>query len=175
MVQIIDRTISVICQLCGFLAGAAILVLAGLVISSITSRAMGIYVPGLTDYAAYCLAWAGALGMAYTFGQHGHIRVEMLVDRMRGRVRYVFELGVLLLATVMVTYLAWFLVKMTYTSWVYEDRSDGSDEIMIWIPQVPFAVGFSLFALVLILAVVRAVLRGDLEGLAATKQSESWE
>ncbi len=175
MVQVIDTAISVICRFCGFLAGTAILVLAGLVIASIASRALGIYVPGLTDYAAYCLAWAGALGMAYTFGQHGHIRVEMLVDRMRGRLRYLFEVGVLLLATVMVSYLAWFLVKMTYTSWVYEDRSDGSDEILIWIPQVPFAAGFVLFAVVLILAAVRAILRGDLEGLAATKQSENWE
>lgn len=175
MVQFIDTVISTICRLCGFLAGTAILVLAGLVIASITSRALGIYVPGLTDYAAYCLAWAGALGMAYTFGEHGHIRVEMLMDRMRGKVRYVCELGVLALATAMVTYLAWFLIKMTYTSWIYEDRSDGSDEILIWIPQVPFAAGFSLFALVLILAVVRAILRGDLEGLAATRQSESWE
>ncbi len=175
MVQVIDTAISVICRFCGFLAGTAILVLTGLVIASIASRALGIYVPGLTDYAAYCLAWAGALGMAYTFGQHGHIRVEMLVDRMRGRLRYFFEVGVLLLATVMVSYLAWFLVKMTYTSWVYEDRSDGSDEILIWIPQVPFAAGFVLFAVVLILAAVRAILRGDLEGLAATKQSENWE
>ncbi len=175
MAESIDVVIVSICRLCGFLAALAILVLTGLVMTSIASRAVGIYVPGLTDFAAYCLAWAGSLGMAYTFGQHGHIRVGMLVDTLRGKLRYVFEVAVLALATAMVMYLAWYLVKMAHTSWVYEDRSDGSDEILIWIPQVPFAVGFCLFALVLILAVLRALLRGDLEGLAATKQSESWE
>jgi len=175
LVEILDKIILIICRLCGFLAALAIVILTGLVVTSIVSRAIGTYVPGLTDYAAYCLAWAGSLGMAYTFGQHGHIRVEMLVDQMRGKLRYVFELAVLLLAALMASYLAWFLIKMTYTSWTYEDRSDGSDEILIWIPQVPFAAGFSLFALVLIFAVLRALLRGDLEGLAATKQSESWE
>ncbi|WP_282607132.1 TRAP transporter small permease [Pelagibius sp. Alg239-R121] len=147
----------------------------GLVVVSIGSRAVGVYVPGLTDYAAYCLAWAGALGMAYTFGQHGHIRVEMLVDQMHGRRRYWFELCVLTLATAMTVYLSYFLVKMTHTSWLYEDRSDGSDEILIWIPQVPFAAGFCLFSLVLVLAFIKALIRRDLEGLAATKKSESWE
>lgn len=175
MADSLDRIILLICRLCGLLAALAILVLTGLVMTSIASRALGVYVPGLTDFAAYCLAWAGSLGMAYTFGQHGHIRVEMIVNNMSGKLRYVFKVGVLILATAMVTYLSWYLVKMTHTSWVYEDRSDGSDEILIWIPQVPFAVGFCLFALVLILAVLRTLMRGDLEGLAARKQSESWE
>lgn len=175
MADAIDTAIAWICRSCGFLAAAAILVLAGLVLASIVSRAIGVYVPGLTDFAAYCLAWAGALGMSYTFSRHAHIRVEILVTRMQGRARYIFELGVLLIATFMTTYLSWYLVKMTRTSWLYQDRSDGSDEILIWIPQVPFAAGFCLFSLVLILAVLRAMLRGDLQGLAATKQPVSWE
>ncbi len=175
MLGSVDKLISLICRLCGFLAAGAILILAGLVVVSIGSRAIGVYVPGLTDYAAYCLAWAGALGMAYTFGQHGHIRVEMLVDRMRGRQRYWFELSVLALATAMTLYLAFYLVKMAHTSWLYEDRSDGSDEILIWIPQLPFAIGFCLFAFVLVLALIKALIRRDLEGLAAAKPSESWE
>lgn len=175
MQSVLDKMIHVICRLCGALAAIAIVVLACLVVVSIVSRAMGVYVAGLTDYAAYCLAWAGALGMAYTFGQHGHIRVEMLVDQMRGKTRYWFEVAVLALATAMTVYLAFYLVRMTHTSWVYEDRSDGSDEILIWIPQAPFAAGFCIFGLILTLALIRALVRRDLDGLAASKKIESWE
>ena len=175
MAASIDRLIKVLCRLCGLLAALVLVVLAGLVVVSIASRAMGIYVPGLTDYAAYCLAWAGALGMTYTFGEHGHIRVEMLVDSLGGKLRYGLEVGVLGLAAAVVSYLAFYLTRMTWTSYEFQDRSDGSDEILIWIPQAPFAAGFILFAAVLVLAFARAILRGDLEGLAATKQAESWE
>ncbi len=175
MVELLDQSIKLICRLCGFLAALVLVILAGLVITSICSRAIGVYVPGLTDYAAYCLAWAGALGMTYTFGEHGHIRVEMLVDNLSGKTRYILELAMLVVAAFMVSYLSYFLIKMTLTSYDFQDRSDGSDEILIWIPQTPFALGFTLFAIVLVMAVLRAALRGDLEGLAATKQAESWE
>ncbi|MGC3939879.1 TRAP transporter small permease [Roseobacter sp. EG26] len=175
MQELIGRSIQAICNLCGGLAALSILLLTGLVVTSVISRAIGVYVPGLTDYAAYCLAGAGAMGMAYTFGQHGHIRVEMIVDRLPARSRYVLEVLILAISAAMASYLAFYLVRMTHTSWIYEDRSDGSDEILIWIPQVPFAVGFCLFALVLLLALIRALLRGDLHGLAAEHKSESWE
>ncbi|WP_299667793.1 TRAP transporter small permease [uncultured Ruegeria sp.] len=175
MQDLIGRSIDVISRLCGALAAAAIIILTGLVVTSVVSRTLGIYVPGLTDYAAYCLASAGAMGMAYTFGQHGHIRVEMIIDQLSSGPRYVLEVLVLALSAAMTTYLAYFLVRMAHTSWLYEDRSDGSDEILIWIPQAPFALGFCLFAFVLVLALIRALIRRDLQGLAAEHKSESWE
>lgn len=175
MQDMLSRTIDTICRVCGVLAAIAILILTGLVITSVVSRTLGIYVPGLTDYAAYCLASAGAMGMAYTFGQHGHIRVEMVVDQLPARPRYLLEVSILALSSLMTCYLAYYLLRMTHTSWLYEDRSDGSDEILIWIPQVPFAFGFCLFALVLVLALIRALIRRDLQGLAAEHKAESWE
>lgn len=175
MQELIGQVIAIISRACGALAALAILILTGLVITSVVSRALGIYVPGLTDYAAYCLACAGAMGMAYTFGQHGHIRVEMIVDHLPSGPRYVVEVLILAISAAMTCYLAYYLVRMTHTSWLYEDRSDGSDEILVWIPQAPFAFGFCLFAVVLVLALVRAVIRRDLQGLAAEHKSESWE
>lgn len=174
-VQPLETAIQGLCRLCGLLAALIVVALALLVALSIASRAIGVYVPGLTDYAAYCLASAGTLGMAYTFGQRGHIRVALLVDLLRGRARYWLEVSVLALATAMAGYLAFYLVRMTYVSWIYKDRSDGSDEILIWIPQAPFAFGACLFALVLLLALARALLRRDLEGLLGGETREGWD
>ncbi len=175
MIRALDLAILWICRLSGLIAALTIVVLAGLVAASIVSRLMGVYVAGLTDYSAYCLAVAAAFGMAYAFGAHGHIRVELLVDQLQGGVRYCLEVGVLAVATAMVAYLAWYLVRMTFVSLDFQDRSDGSDEILIWIPQAPFAVGFTLFAVVLVLALLRAILRRDLKGLAAERIAKSWD
>ncbi len=92
------------------------LALTALVTLSIASRALGIYVPGLTDYSAYCLASAGTLGMAYTFGERGHIRVEMLVEQLHGRARFRLEVSALFLTTAMALYMAFYLARMTYVS-----------------------------------------------------------
>ncbi|MEM8853694.1 MAG: TRAP transporter small permease [Pseudomonadota bacterium] len=175
MARILDKTIAAIAMVCGAVAALTILVLAGFVLASIVSRLAGLYVPGLTDYAGYCLAIAGAFGMSYTFAQHGHIRVEVLLDRLRGRVRFVLEIAVLLLSTAMAIYLARYLILMTLVSYDFQDRSDGSDEILIYVPQIPFAAGFFLFAVVLVLASVRALVRGNLTGLAAARQTERWD
>ena len=175
MLRALDRAIVWTCRLSGLIAALTILALAGLVAASIVSRLLGIYVAGLTDYSAYCLAIAGAFGMAYAFGERGHIRVELLLDRFRGRARYLLEVAILGLATAMVTFLAWYLVRMTRVSLDFQDRSDGSDEILIWIPQAPFAAGMTVFAIVLVLALLRALLRGDLRGLAAERKTEDWE
>ncbi len=174
-IEPLEAAIHRLCRLCGLLAALILLALALLVALSIVSRALGIYVPGLTDYAAYCLASAGTLGLAYTFGQQGHIRVALLVDQFRGRPRYWLEVSILGLAAAMAGYMAFYLVRMTYVSWIYEDRSDGSDEILIWIPQTPFALGACLFALVLLLALMRALLRRDLKGLLDSDTREDWD
>ena len=77
---------------CGALAGAFIVLIGILVLINIGSRIVGAFVPGMTEGAGYCMAAAGALGLAYTFGEHGHIRVTMLVQRLRGRrTRFVVE------------------------------------------------------------------------------------
>ncbi len=161
MLELLDRKLNRIYDLSGYLAAVAILLIAVLVMINIISRAVGAFVPGLTESAGYCMAAAGSLGMAHTLGQGGHIRVAMLLERLRGKGRFAVELWALLLASGLSVYLAVFLVKMVYVSWLFEDRSDGSDEILIWIPQVPAALGFLLFAICLVHASVKSIATGQ--------------
>src|SRR3546814_4015032 len=76
----------------GALAGVSLVAIGVLVMLSIVTRLLGIYVAGLTDYAGYAMASASFLALAYTFGQGGHIRVELVLQRLSGRRR---RLGVL--------------------------------------------------------------------------------
>jgi TRAP-type C4-dicarboxylate transport system permease small subunit len=162
----VDRALTSLYRLCGMFAALFIVAIVGVVIVRILSRLFGFYVAGLAEYAGYSLAISGALGLAYTFGEHGHIRVEMLIEKLRDRSRFRLEVFVLALAAAFASYVAWFTIKLAYVSWLYDDHSSKSDEIFLAIPQAPFALGFTLFAVCLIHTLVRVLLTGELGGLA---------
>ncbi len=163
MLAKIDSSLHALYRLCGFVAAAFIVLIACLVLVNIGSRLMGSFVPGMTEGAGYSMAAAGALGLAYTFGEHGHIRVTMLIGRLRGRARFGLEAWALIVAAGLSCYLGYYLLRMVYVSHLYEDRSDGSDELLIWIPQVPMAFGFAVFAVALVHAVISGLAKGDID------------
>ena len=154
MLARIDSGLKALYCWCGYLAAGFIVLIGCLVLINIGSRLLGTFVPGMTEGAGYCMAAAGALGLAYTFGEHGHIRVTMLIGRLRGSFRYAMELFALVLATISSCYLAYYLLRMVMVSYDFGDRSDGSDELFIWIPQAPMAFGFLVFAVSLVHAVL---------------------
>ena len=162
MLARIDHSLHTIYRWCGYLAAGFIVLIGVLVLVNIVSRLIGAFVPGMTEGAGYCMAAAGALGLAYTFGEHGHIRVTILIGRLRGRARYVMELWALGIAAAFSCYLGYYLLRMVYISHLFEDRSDGSDELLIWIPQVPMAFGFAVFAVSLVHAVVIGLATGEI-------------
>ena len=163
MIAKIDGALHMLYRWCGYLAGGFIVLIGILVLINIVSRLMNAFIPGMTEGAGYCMAAAGALGLAYTFGEHGHIRVTMLIGQLRGGARYGIELAALLTAAALSSYLAWYVVRMVFVSYDFGDRSDGSDELLIWIPQVPMALGFVVFAISLVHAVFAGWAREQAE------------
>ena len=167
----LDNLLNRLYYYCGIAAAFFIALIAVLVIVSIGARLLGVFVPGMTESAGYCLAISGSLGLAYTFGQRGHIRVEMLIGRLRSKVRFWVEMFVLLSATGFSSYLAFYLLKMVVVSHDFGDRSDGSDEMLIWIPQAPMALGFTLFAICLFHAFVKAMVTRNIDHLQSASDA----
>ena len=157
----VDRALNRLYAACGAIAALAIVVIAVLVAASITTRLLRIYVGGLTEGAGYAMAAAGTFGLAYTFGTGGHIRVDLVLSRLSAKARNVAEFIALVLTTVALGYLAWFMVRMVRISWKFGDLSDGSDGLPLWLPQFPAALGFSIFAVALLHHLIRFCLTGD--------------
>jgi TRAP-type C4-dicarboxylate transport system permease small subunit len=153
----IDRGLYRLYRLCGFLAAIFLVTLGLLVLASIVSRLFGVYLPGVAEYSGYAMAAASFLALAYTFGEGGHIRVELVLSRLAPGPRRVFELWCLGVASAVGVYLAWFMVRLAWTSWRFEERSEGSDAILIWMPQAPVALGAVLFAICLVHALLHRV------------------
>ena len=68
----------------GAVAGLGLIAIAVLVLLSIITRLLGLYVPGLTVYAGYAMATSSFLALAYTFGKGGHIRVALFIEKLSG-------------------------------------------------------------------------------------------
>lgn len=144
----LDRHLRRLALACGLAAAACIVLLGLLVLVSIASRLAGVYIGGLTEGAGYCMAAAGSLGLAYTFLEGEHIRVDIVLNRLPARARLRFEQLAVVITAALSCFLAWYVVRMALLSYDYGDISDGSDALPLWLPQLPVAAGFTIFALI---------------------------
>ena len=55
------------------------------------------------------------------------------------------EIWCLFVATFFSGFLSFYFVKMLKISFNFQERSEGADEILIWIPQVSVALGSTIF------------------------------
>ena len=91
------------------------------------------------------MAAASFLALAYTFGEKGHIRITLFLEKSNKTIRRYLEIWCLSIATFFSGFLSFYFLKMLMISFNFQERSEGADEILIWIPQVPVALGSSIF------------------------------
>ena len=139
------------------ISGALLVFLCCLVLYSISSRMFGFYAGGATDVAGYVMATSTFMALAYTFRTKGHIRVALLIEFFTGKTRQYIEILCLAIMTGVSCFLAYYMIRLVYDSWDFGEHSEGADAILIWIPQLPVAIGATLLAI--------SVLHTFIEGL----------
>lgn len=107
------------------------------------------------------MAAASFLALAYTFHEGGHIRVEMLISRLPPKYRYIAEIWGLGVASCVCLYLTWFMFRLAYFSWEFEERSEGADAILLWKPQLVVVAGSVLLAVAVIHHFVKCLFNRD--------------
>lgn len=112
-----------------------------MVLTSILGRLLGFHLPGTDAYAGYSMAAASFLALAHTLKKNEHIRVSLVIGRLKGRSRHALELWALGAAVLLAALFAWFSVRLAWLSRVYNDVSTSSDATPLWIPQIAMAVG----------------------------------
>jgi len=91
------------------------------------------------------MAAASFFALAYTFIEGGHIRITLFLEKTVNLKRYILELWCLIVASYFSGYLAFYFIKMLIISYKFQERSEGADEILIWIPQTSVALGSTVF------------------------------
>jgi TRAP-type C4-dicarboxylate transport system permease small subunit len=134
-------------------AWLAALMMVGLlvmVLLSIAGRQLNFHLPGTDAYAGYLMAGAGFLALAHTLKRGEHIRVTLLLQALKGRARRVIEIWSLSVAVLLSAAFAFYSVKLSWQSRVFNDISTSNDATPLWIPQLGMAIGAVLLTVALI-------------------------
>lgn len=159
----LDRALERLYTGSGYVAAFFLAAIGVLVCANIVSRLLSGYVPGLTQYSGYAMAASSFFGLAYTFQHNEHIRVEMLLSHLCGRARWLAELWCLSVATVVAGFLAWYLGRLVYFSWIFQERSEGADATLLWIPQSGAMLGAVVLTVCVLHRLVRTIANPDVE------------
>lgn len=134
----------------GWLAAVFMIGVLLMVLLSILSRLLGFYVAGTDAYAGYAMAGAGFLALAHTLKHNEHIRVTLIIGKLRGGARRGMELWALSVAVLMAGALSWFSWRLVWQSHSFQDISTASDATPLWIPQILMALGCTVLLIALL-------------------------
>lgn len=156
----------------GVAAAVFLALIAALVLAQIVGRLFGFLVPGADDLASYSLVATSFLALAYTLRAGGHIRVELLLQRLPARARRPAEVLALALGAAITGYFAWYTIELVMLSRRFGDMSQGVLPIPLWLPQSAMALGLIILAIAFVDELVR-VLRGQPASYQEAKAAEA--
>ena len=145
MPESLDKSLNKIYKFSGYIAATFLILVAVFILIGISSRIFGFYIRGLAEYSGYCMAAASFFALAYTFVEGGHIRITLFLEKLSGKYKLFVETWCLSMASIFSGYLAFYFIKMLIVSYKFQERSEGADEILIWIPQTSVAIGSTIF------------------------------
>ena len=155
----IDNYLRNLYRLSGYVAAVFLILVATFILIGIASRIFGFYIRGLAEYSGYCMAASSFLALAYTFGEKGHIRITLFLEKSKKSIRRLLELWCLFVATFFSGFLSFYFIKMLLISIKFQERSEGADEILIWIPQVSVALGSTIIFICVIHNFILLILK----------------
>ena len=145
MFETLNRNLNKLYKLSGYVAAIFLIFVAVFILIGISSRIFGFYIRGLAEYSGYCMAAASFFALSYTFVEGGHIRITLFLEKLSGIKKKIFETWCLSVASFFSGYLSFYFIKMLIISYKFQERSEGADEILIWIPQTSVAIGSTIF------------------------------
>lgn len=147
----------------GWLAGLFLLAIFLLMMAMSLGR-LPILRLNVTDgdqFVAWCMAAVAFLGLAHTFRSGEMIRVGLLIDRLSGRTRRVFEIASLALGLAFIGFFAWHAVGFVRDSFRFDDMAQGVLPVPLWIPQLGYVSGLLILAVAFLDEFVHVLRGGD--------------
>ena len=141
MINKINYFLKSIYKISGYIAAVFLILVAVFILTGITSRIFGFYIRGLSEYSGYSMAASSFFALAYTFYEKAHIRITLFLEKLKSNNKKFAEIWGLSVASFFSGFMAFYFIKMTIISIKFEERSEGADEILIWIPQSAVAMG----------------------------------
>jgi len=145
MINSINNFLKFTYKISGYIAAIFLILVAVFILTGISSRIFGFYIRGLAEYSGYCMGASSFFALAYTFYDKAHIRITLFIEKIESKKRRFAEIWCLSVASFFSGFMAYYFIKMVIISVKFEERSEGADEILIWIPQSSLAIGSFVF------------------------------
>jgi TRAP-type C4-dicarboxylate transport system permease small subunit len=120
------------------------------------------------EFSAYMLVALSFLGLAYTWREGGHVRIEVLVSRFRGRLYDWVRLIGLILTFIFMIELDRAACKMIVYALKINLRSSTWLMFPLFWPQLTVFIGFVLLTLLLVIDIIRVGVK-----IRAGKEAEA--
>ena len=159
MIKQINKNLSILYIGSGYLAAFFLVAVLLFILTGISSRIFGFYIRGLSEYSGYSMAASSFFALSYTFYDKAHIRITLFLEKLKTANQRLAEIWCLFIATIFSGFLAFYFAKMTLISIKFEERSEGADEILIWIPQSAVAFGSIIFFICVFHHLINSILR----------------
>ena len=142
----------------GYLAGLILLAIIALTMAEVVSRYVLRNPLILSDeLGGYALVAISCLGLAYCAMERGHIRITFIVERLDPRTAGWIRLATLTLGLVFLAVAAWVSWQFLADSFTRDMRSNSLLRTPLKWPQMALPVGFTLFAVVMLAQLIRAI------------------
>jgi len=145
MIKNINKNLSFLYIGSGYLAAFFLIAVLIFILTGISSRIFGFYIRGLAEYSGYSMAASSFFALSYTFYDKAHIRITLFLEKIPTLKKRLLEIWCLIISSFFSGYMAFYFPKMLIISYKFQERSEGADEILIWIPQISVSLGSIIF------------------------------
>jgi TRAP-type C4-dicarboxylate transport system permease small subunit len=175
------RAVAAVARVAIWIGGALLLAAAAIVSAEVVLRkGLGtlfgstFVFSGSDEISSYLFAVGTSLSMAHALVTRGHVRIDALYGFFSRRTRVLLDLFALVVLGIFVAALLERAWDAAWTSYIEQIRSNTPLRIPLAWAQLPWFGGIALFAMTLVLAVLRtlfALLRGDYATASATSSA----
>ena len=145
MINNINNFLKSTYKISGYIAAIFLVLVAVFILTGISSRIFGFYIRGLAEYSGYSMGASSFFALAYTFYDKAHIRITLFIEKIESKKRRIADIWCLSVGSFFSGFMAYYFIKMVIISIKFGERSEGADEILIWIPQTSLAIGSFVF------------------------------
>lgn len=153
----------------GGFAALCLFMIAVTIVAQIAGRLFGLTIDS-TESGGFFLAGTTFMGMAYTLKSGSHVRVTLLVARLKGRAAFFSDIWICAFATFGSAFLTWQTMRMVRDSWRFGDLSPGLLAVPFWIPQSVMLMGLAILTIAFADELV-LVLRNRVPGYATPHET----
>ncbi|UWR35187.1 TRAP transporter small permease subunit (plasmid) [Sulfitobacter sp. W027] len=152
LAKLIDVCTNILAELCGWF----LLVVMGLIVVDLVSRATSTPIYGVSESAMFVMIAIVYLGIPYAEKMRAHVRVELILDNLPRRVAAVLDLAMYLLVAGTMLVVLYAVVMNAWGSLEARQAIAGPTPLLVWPVKFVMVIGLLLYVVQIVINVWRA-------------------